>query len=443
MYYNWMVKGEDPSNQRTSSFTENFNNYFKGSYAGGNAFFNSGTWYLSDALTGSSSSDRKTSGRSVRIRNTGYAIMSFNMDQGAQSVTLRHAKYGNDGTSRWRIIASTNNGGSWYYIGSEITTSSTSLRTVTINVNTPSAIRLGVMKTSGGGNRINIEDFAVTRYTGSSSGGGGSASATRDNNLTFGNPSNASTSSSNNYLVSRTEYALAYNNSKGTSKWVSWHLSDAWMGSASRQNNFRADTRLPSNFYRATTSDYTNSGFDRGHICPSADRTYSTTANSNTFYMTNIAPQAPRNNQQTWKNFESYCRSLAEAGYELHIVAGIAGRGGTGRNGYRTTIDNGNIEVPSSFWKAVLILPNGSNDTGRVNSNTRIIAINVPNNDNISSNWANYRTSVNTIESLTGLNLFKNISNTYEETLESRVDLPGGLFVYSSLYFSYNQSRSI
>ncbi|MGB0523672.1 MAG: DNA/RNA non-specific endonuclease [Flammeovirgaceae bacterium] len=404
---------------RTSSFTETFDNYYKGSYAGANAYFNSGTWYLSDALTGSSSRDRKYGSRSVRIRNTGYAIMQFNMDQGIGAVTVKHAKYGSDGTSRWRLMASTNNGSSWFYLGAEFTTNSTSFKTATINVNIPSAVRIGIQKTAGGGNRINIDNVAVTKYSGS--GGGGSAPATRDSNLTFGNPSNASTSSTN-YLVSRNEYALAYNESKGTPKWVSWHLSDAWLGSASRNDNFRVDTSLPSNFYRPSHSDYTGSGFDRGHICPSADRTYSTSANSNTFYMSNIGPQAPRNNQQTWRYFEEYCRDLAEAGYELHIVAGVAGRGGTGRNGYRTTIDGGNIEVPSSFWKSVLVLPNGSSDVSRVDLNTRIITVNIPNNESISTNWASYRTSVNTIESLTGLDLFKNISNSYENTLESRVD---------------------
>lgn len=423
--YEMVLDGELPANAseddleasnavlRTSSFTETFDNYYKGSYAGGNAYFNSGTWYLSDALTGGSSSDRKYGARSIRIRNSGYAIMNFNMDQGVQSVTVKHAKYGSNGTSKWRLMASTNNGSSWFYVGPEFTTSSTSFQTATIDINIPSAVRLGVQKTSGGSNRINIDNFAVTKYAG--------ATASRDNNLTFGNPSSAS-SSSNNYLVSRNEYSLAYNNSKGTAKWVSWHLSDAWLGSAPRSNNFRVDTSLPSSFYRASHSDYTGSGFDRGHLCPSADRTYTSSANSNTFYMSNIAPQGPRNNQQTWKNFEDYCRTLAESGYELHVVAGIAGQGGEGRNGYKNTIDGGNIDVPSSFWKAVLVLPNGANDVSRVDFNTRIIAINIPNNESISTSWANYRTSVNAIESLAGIDLFKNISNTYENTLESQVD---------------------
>ena len=410
---------DDAEILRTSSFTETFDDYYKGSYAGGYGYFNSGTWYLSDALTGNSSSDRKYGSRSVRIRNTGYAIMDFDMTDGVATVTVKHAKYGSNGSSTWRLMASTNGGSSWFYVGSTFTTSSTSFQTATINVNIPSSVRLGIQKLSGGSNRINIDNVAVTKYSGGSSGSG---TAARDNNLTFGNPSNASTSSSNNYLVNRNEYALAYNNSKGTAKWVSWHLSSAWTGSTSRSDNFRADTYLPSSFYRATHSDYTGSGFDRGHLCPSADRTYSSTANSNTFYMTNIAPQSARNNQQTWRYLEDYCRELASEGYELHIMAGVAGRGGSGRNGYRTTIDGGNIEVPSSFWKVILVLPNGTNDVGRVTTNTRVIAVNIPNNENVSSSWSSYRTSVDYIESITGLDLLKNITNSVESTIESRVD---------------------
>ncbi|MEM6831842.1 MAG: DNA/RNA non-specific endonuclease, partial [Bacteroidota bacterium] len=162
---------------------------------------------------------------------------------------------------------------------------------------------------------------------------------------------------------------------------------------------------------------------DRGHICPSADRTYSTSANSGTFYMSNMGPQSPNNNRQTWRLFEEYLRDVARDGNEVHIVAGMIGQGGDGSNGYASTIASGNVDVPSSFWKVALILPNGSNDVGRVTTSTRIIAVNMPNTQSINTgNWGLYRTSVNQIESLTGLDLFENISNSIESILEAGVD---------------------
>ncbi|MGB3464079.1 MAG: DNA/RNA non-specific endonuclease, partial [Cyclobacteriaceae bacterium] len=68
------------------------------------------------------------------------------------------------------------------------------------------------------------------------------------------------------------------------------------------------------------------------------------------------------------------------------------------------------------------VLPNGTNDISRVSTSTRVIAVKIPNDMSISSNWANFRTSVNSIENLTGLDLFENISNSTESVLESRVD---------------------
>ena len=412
------------SEKRSDGFTETFESGSKGSYSGGSVnLSNSGSWYLSDALIGSLSGDRKYGAKSVRIRNTGYITMSFNMDNGAELIRVRHAKYGNDGSSSWRLIASYDNGANWSYVGSTITTSSTALNTVTFTVNETSSVRYGIYKISGGSNRINIDNIEIV--TGSTTGGGGSGGGggipSQDSNITFGNPSDASTSA-NNYYLSKPDYVLSYNNSKGTANWVSWHLSSAWTGSASRCNCFKQDTSLPSNFFRATSSDYTNSGFDRGHLCPSADRTSTGNSNENTFYMTNIAPQAPDNNQRTWANFENYLRSVISDGNEIHIVSGVAGSGGTGRNGFASTIDNGNITVPDSFWKVALILPNGTNDINRVTTSTRVIAINVPNDQGVSSDWTQYRTTVNAIESLTGYDLFENIPNTIESVLESNVD---------------------
>ncbi|MBK6266001.1 DNA/RNA non-specific endonuclease [Marivirga sp. S37H4] len=413
------VEGSDYENHnhRTTSFIETFEDGAKSSYSAASVNLGSGSWYLSDALIGTLSSDRKYGSKSSRIRNTGYVSMNFNMDNGAASVKVRHAKYGSDGNSSWRLIMSTDNGSSWYYVGTTVNTTSISLYTATFDVNVNSSVRFGIYKVSGGSNRVNIDNIEITSST-----SGSSTTASRDNNLTFGNPSDAGTSSSNNYLVNRTDYALSYNNSKGTPNWVSWHLSSAWVGSASRCDCFKSDTSLPSGFFKATSSDYTNSGYDRGHLCPSADRTYSSKANSNTFFMTNIAPQAADNNQRSWATLEGYCRKLASEGNEIFIVAGVAGSGGTGKNGNFTTIDGGNITVPDSFWKVILVLPNGSNDVSRVTSSTRMIAVNIPNDQGINTNWANYRTTVDNVENISGLDLFENINNTVETYLESRVD---------------------
>ncbi|MCC3156624.1 DNA/RNA non-specific endonuclease [Hymenobacter sp. 15J16-1T3B] len=250
------------------------------------------------------------------------------------------------------------------------------------------------------------------------------ADATRDSNLAMGNPSGAvaSTSYPTNYLMSKSQYALSYHRDQGKPNWVSWHLSSAWLGSTPRQDNFAADATLPSGWYRVGSTSYSGSGFDRGHNCPSADRTGSVADNSATFLMTNMMPQAPTNNQQTWANLENYCRTLVGQGYELYIIAGSYGKGGTGSNGYYTTIDAGRIQVPSNCWKVVVVLPEGSSDASRVTTSTRVIAVNMPNTNSISTSWGSYRTTVDAIEAATGYNILSSVSSTVQSTIEARVD---------------------
>jgi endonuclease G len=101
----------------------------------------------------------------------------------------------------------------------------------------------------------------------------------------------ADVAQADNYLMLKPQYALSYNRSKGTPNWVSWQLNSKWLGEAERQNNFRPDPQLPTGWYRVILRDYTNSGFDRGHLASSEDRGGTVEANSATFLMTNILPK--------------------------------------------------------------------------------------------------------------------------------------------------------
>lgn len=240
--------------------------------------------------------------------------------------------------------------------------------------------------------------------------------------LTMGNPSNAGASYSN-LLLSKPQYAVSYNCYRGTSNWVSWQLNTSWLGSAPRQDDFRADTTLPSGCYRVTSSDYTSSGFDRGHMTPSADRTNTVTNNSATFLMTNIIPQSPDNNQGPWAALENYSRDLVNQNQELYIISGSYGTGGTGSNGTKTTIANGNVTVPARTWKVIVVLNSSNSGASSVTTNTRVIAVNMPNTQGIrNADWKNYRVSVDSIEANTGYNLLSNVYSSVQSVIESRVD---------------------
>jgi endonuclease G len=243
--------------------------------------------------------------------------------------------------------------------------------------------------------------------------------------MLLGNPSNAAaiTDSSNNYLMVRTYYDISYNSTRGTPNWVSWHLYTLDLGSTDRLNDFRADVTLPPIWYQVQNSSYTNTGFNRGHNCPSGDRTASTASNSATFLMTNMIPQAPYNNQQTWKNLEDFIRKfITNDGYEAYIIMGSYGIGGTGANGYAETIDNGQVTVPSNIWKVIVLIPNGDNDLARIDANTRVIAVNAPNENTVSSDWKQYITTVNDIENETGYKLLSNVPETIRQVLKAKKD---------------------
>lgn len=247
-----------------------------------------------------------------------------------------------------------------------------------------------------------------------------------DVHLAMGNPSNsmADINEPNNYLMEKPEFALSYNRDRGTPNWVSWHLSDEWVGSLARVDTFRPDPQVPSDWYRVLDSDYFGSGFDRGHLVPNADRDKETSRpiNQATFLMTNMIPQAPDNNQGPWANMENYLRTLLPAN-ELYIVAGGAGTGGTGSNGFTETITNGKVTVPAWTWKVAIVIPKGENDLSRVNASTRAIAVIMPNTQGIrtsnQNDWMSYITTVDAVENLTGYDFFANLPDAVENSIEA------------------------
>jgi endonuclease G, mitochondrial len=246
-------------------------------------------------------------------------------------------------------------------------------------------------------------------------------------NLAMGNPSGATTNTAfhDNYLLDKPQYVMSYNKSRATSNWVSWYLNSSSTGSAPRQNDFRADITLPSGWYQVNQNDYSGSGFDRGHMTPSGDRTSTVADNSATFLMTNMVPQAPGNNQGPWEKLESYLRTQvgANGGQEIYIIAGSYGVGGTGTAGTTNTIAGGKVTVPSYTYKIAVILSNGTDDVNRVMTTTRVIAVIMPNIDSIRpDDWRPYRTTVDAIETATGHNFLSNVPVAIQDVIEAITD---------------------
>jgi endonuclease G len=361
-------------------------------------------------------------------------------------IKFSHAQYSTDGASSFTLWYSTDEGRSYHQLGGVINNTSTSFTVDSFKINAD-FIRFEFRKS--GSAKMNIDNITFVGAGnpkiqfntpqdnpgsgGGSTGGSGGGNVddvpptTGDNsNLLFGNPTNSTADvvMAENYLIDQGYYVESYSSSRAIPNWVSWHLDESSLGNAARQDDFRPYTGLPSSFYQVQDNSYSGSGFDRGHNCPSADRTSSVAANSSTFLMTNMIPQAPNNNQQTWSKLEEYLRGEAQKGYEVYIVMGSYGKGGTGNNGSAETINGGKVTVPAHVWKVAVILLNGNSDLSRVTSSTRVLAVDTPNMNSINADWKQYITTVDAIEAATGDDLLSALPTSLQTTLEAKKYIP-------------------
>ncbi|NWJ50668.1 MAG: DNA/RNA non-specific endonuclease [Bacteroidetes bacterium] len=240
-------------------------------------------------------------------------------------------------------------------------------------------------------------------------------------NMWLGNPSNATTDTINqdNYLMVKPQYTLSYNNTKHIPNWVSWHVDSTDLGDFKRNDRFQSDNTLPVSWYHVKPSDYAGTGFDKGHQCPSADRTYDSATNEATFLMTNMIPQAPKNNEIVWKNLEDYCRTLVQSHNELYIICGVSGQGGIGKKGAASSIKKG-IVVPAQTWKIIVVVPSKLHV---VTDSTRVISVLIPNTQDCSKQrWDQYRVSIDSIEKITKYDFLSSVPVAIQKVIEARVD---------------------
>jgi len=166
-----------------------------------------------------------------------------------------------------------------------------------------------------------------------------------------------------------------------------------------RLNNFRSDYRIPKRF-RADLSDYKNSGYDRGHLVASADQISKDIQNSETFLLSNMAPQHEKLNRQKWRELESAIRKLnrSEKVLETYVITGpifdftasIKMIGEKDNNGV-------SIPIPSHFFKCVLI----EEKSGKL----KMWAFELENKKQ-NKELKDYRVSTNYIEQRTGILLW-------------------------------------
>ena len=240
-----------------------------------------------------------------------------------------------------------------------------------------------------------------------------------DYQMQLGNPTAATVDVNNftNYLIQRAQYAMDYNDTFRQPNWVSWSYTTGDSGGSGRSPNFFIDTSLPTGFTKVSTDTFL--GYDRGHMCPSGDRTISVADNEVTFLMSNMIPQTAENNQGLWAAFEGYCRGLASGGSEILIICGPGN--------FRTTSISNGMRVPGSVWKVVVVSPSGTAlAPDKVTTASRVIAINTPNTSSVSTSWTDYITTVEQIEAETGFRFFSSLPTSVGRYLRKVKDTGSG-----------------
>jgi endonuclease G len=244
------------------------------------------------------------------------------------------------------------------------------------------------------------------------------AGARLSRHTTMGIPSPTSAGDPNSFLSVKDQYVISYNGSRKVPNWVSWELNTSYLGGTDRQNDFRPDDTFPLSEPQASLADYSGSGYDRGHMCPSADRTLSTATNQQTFYLTNMVPQAANNNQGPWAVLENDSRTLVRAGKELYIISG-----GT-FSASSNTVGSG-VTVPDMTFKVIVVLDSVGQGVADVTTNTRVIAVLMPNENALISkgaDWKTFRVSVDAIEAMTGYDFLSDVPPAIQAVIEARVD---------------------
>jgi endonuclease G, mitochondrial len=264
-------------------------------------------------------------------------------------------------------------------------------------------------------------------------GGRADTEIARDH-LAMGQPSDGNPV--DDVLIEKPQYVLSYNPFRNDPNWVSWIVSSSDYGATPRfEGKFFADPALPAQFYHVVHNDYTGSGFTRGHMVRSGERTDTAENNRSTFATTNILPQLEDLNGGPWRDLECYVeRTAKQQDKHLFIVAG-----GIYPNGCGTALSpDGNapdpscpsigrdhpIGVPETNFKIIVVLEPGQGPQD-VTTTTPVIAVNMPNISGISRNrWTEFATTIDDIEKLTGYNFLSALDPSVQATLKSRMDIP-------------------
>jgi len=206
-------------------------------------------------------------------------------------------------------------------------------------------------------------------------------------------------------IISHAYYTLSYSESHEQAEWVAYELKKSHLSNNEfKRPYFIEDKEVTTK--SAHWRNYKRSGYDRGHLCPAADRKFSYEAYHETFLTSNISPQDHDFNSGIWNRLEQKTRRWAKEKNGVYVITG-----GVLKEGLRS-IGEEHVSVPESFYKIVV-------DVSEKKIST--ISFLIPNKET-SASYFDFVISIDELEKKTGIDFFKELPDTQENKLESSLN---------------------
>ena len=208
-------------------------------------------------------------------------------------------------------------------------------------------------------------------------------------------------------LLRRVGYVVSYNPETHIPNWVAWRLTESHTTGPYKRKGIEFQEDNEAEGVKVNTFDYSRSGYDRGHMCPSGDNKWDKTAQEQSFLMTNICPQDHNLNVGDWNEMENQCRKWAKRYGQIYIVAGPI----LYRQKHKT-IGTARVVVPEAFFKVVFCMVGTPKAIGFIYKN---VGGNRPKDY--------YVNTIDEVERITGIDFFSALPDDIEKKVEAESNL--------------------
>lgn len=210
-------------------------------------------------------------------------------------------------------------------------------------------------------------------------------------------------------IVHHKHYSLSYNEKHEQANWVAYILTESSLRlpNVKRAKRFNPDYSV--NSQSSFHSDYTHSGYTRGHLAPAGDMAFSEASMKESFLMSNMSPQIRKFNNGIWKELEETVREWAYDFDELYIVSGPILN-----SSLKEKIGKNKVTVPEYFYKIILDIKG---------KDQKAISFLIP-HERSEKHLKEYAVSIDELEALTGFDFFPDLlDDSEEEKIESEFDV--------------------